>query len=386
MIHHHAPAFQDGEGIYTQSFIGCWVNVLAPHFEEIGLLLPETKNRTPVQDTLVNAPNIKFYPLPLGGKRWDYFQRKKQIRSVCQRVSPGYDMLLVRGITPRQWAVWQACQVQRKAFLLVGSILESRPALGTGISRVLSWVLGHVRLWEYKNICRDGILMANSPNLNKEIKLFSGRDAEFIPTNTLSQTQVQPLCLKEIGSPTQLLFCGRVVQDKGIEELILALGALSQGGSHAYKLRIVGNVQAAYRSSLEVRAKEHGVAKSISWEGFVTFGEKLFAFYREADFLVLPSYHEGFPHCIWEAGAFSLPVLCTKVGGIPGLVDESMVCFIEKKSAIDIAEKIIFLQHNDTERWKQVERLHQYVQKFSVEAAAVQLSEALTKHGNHHVA
>ncbi len=338
--------------------------------------MPETSTQTPMQDTLIDAPNIKLHPLPMGGKRWDYFQRKKQVRAVCQKVSPSYDVLLVRGITPRQWVVWQGCRVKLKAFLLVGSLLENRPPVGVSLSKFLTWALNQLRLQEFKLIGQDGILFANSPELTREIRAVCGKHAQFIPTNTLSQTQFPPLNLRKINNPIQLVFCGRVVQEKGIEELIHALGLLKKQAS-CCQLSIVGKVQSAYRLHLEELAQQVGVTTYISWLGFVPFSEKLLALYQAADFLVLPSYHEGFPHCIWEAGANSLPVVCTKVGGIPGLVDETMVSFVEKRSALAIASTILALQQNDSGRWQKVESLHRYSQQFVVEATARQLCNAL---------
>ena len=182
LIHHHAPAFEDGQGIHVQSFIGCWVNALSHYFEEIGLLLPAVLIKSIVQDTLIDAPNIRFYPLPMGGKRWDYFQRKKQIQATCRKVSNGYDMLLIRGITPRQWTVWQHCDVPGKAFLLVGSLFENRPEFGLGLSRFLTWALSRIRLHEFKKISRQGIMLANSPHLVQEINDFTGNWAQFVPT------------------------------------------------------------------------------------------------------------------------------------------------------------------------------------------------------------
>lgn len=375
LIHHHAPAFVDEQGIHVQSFIGHWVNALSPHLEQIGLLLPVTSVQSAYQDTLICEPNVQLHALPMGGRRWDYFERKRRIGAICREVSKNYDVLLVRGLTPRQWTIWRHCDVQKKAFLLVGSLLENRPKFGWAPDALLTWALSFIRRQEFNRISKTGILLANSPQLVYEISAVSGSAAQFVSTNTLQKNQIPPLERKEIGHPCQLLFCGRVVPDKGIEELIAALGMLQKQGT--YQLWVLGNLAPTYKARLESLAAQWNVENDIYWEGFVPFGPKLLAYYQRADFMVLPSYHEGFPHSIWEAAAFSVPVLTTKVGGIPGLVDDSMVQFIEKKSARDIAEKISWLAHQPSLRWEKVERLYQHGLGFTVEAGAKSLVDVL---------
>jgi glycosyltransferase involved in cell wall biosynthesis len=70
-------------------------------------------------------------------------------------------------------------------------------------------------------------------------------------------------------------------------------------------------------------------------------GPELNKMYQQADLYVIPSYHEGFPRTIWEAMANSLPVIATKVGGIPTyLTHEKNAMLIEPKSVQEIVRGI----------------------------------------------
>lgn len=379
LIHHHAIAFQDDKGIYVQSFIGEWVKTLSSYFDDIGLLLFCSSEHLEYQDTLITERGIKMFKLPKGGKLIDYWSRKKQIVEICMNVSTNYDILLIRGITPKQWTVWQHCNTPKKSFLLVGSLYENQPSFGFSKSKIVTWFLTHVRRFEFKKITRSGIILANSPLLVNEIKQYTGCESTFIPTNTLSDKHIPKLTIRPIKKVCHLLFCGRVVQDKGIEELIHALKILNEKFNNKFNLTLIGPVKKEYQKYLNDVSTKLGIAEKIKWLGFIPFGERLFEAYRLADIFVLPSYHEGFPHSIWEAGANSVPVITTKVGGIPGIVNDEMVFFIEKKSAISISDTIFNILNDPDFRNKKVEALYNITCLFTIESGCQKLYETFNK-------
>jgi glycosyltransferase involved in cell wall biosynthesis len=358
------------------------VKELSLYFEEIGLLLPLSGQKNDTQDTLLDQPNICLYPLPSEGGRLGTFERKRKISQICKKVSENYDLLLVRGITPRQWIVWKNCRTPQKAFLLVGSLRENRPPFGLRLNEILIWSLSHVRRWEFKKIIsiQSALIFANSPHEVREIQDDWAVKALFVSTNTIKNEQIKPLAFREINNPCSLLFVGRVVQDKGIEELIEALALLNSREKIRFILIIVGNVEISYKEKLEFLATKLGIRDQIEWKGFVPFGETLLQLYGAADFFVLPSWHEGFPHSIWEAGATSTPVVVTSVGGIPGLVNDQLVTFINKHSPEDIVFKIENLINHPNIRKAKIERLHAYVKHFTVERGAEEIVKIFKKH------
>ena len=59
-----------------------------------------------------------------------------------------------------------------------------------------------------------------------------------------------------------------------------------------------------------------------------------------ADCLCLPSYHEGQPNVILEALSCGLPVVATRVGGIPEVVGEHNGALVEPRQPADLARGI----------------------------------------------
>jgi glycosyltransferase involved in cell wall biosynthesis len=72
------------------------------------------------------------------------------------------------------------------------------------------------------------------------------------------------------------------------------------------------------RSALEARARSLGIERQVRFLGQCSDVAGLL---RSSDLFVLPSLMEAFPNALMEAMATGLPVVATKVGGIPELVE-----------------------------------------------------------------
>lgn len=377
LIHHHARVFH-GDTLHLQSFIGAWVQELSKHFERVGLLMHETSSREVKQDFEVSAANVELISLgPNGGLR-DRQQRIKRIRRICKGLTNTYDILLIRGITPRQLLIYNNVEVPLKSFLLVGSLKDGKPNFGLSVGKLYAYLMFNHRLREFKKIARNSLLMGNSPRLVEEIKEITGKEAHFIPTNSIAHSHFSNSQRNYSEPELRILFVGRVHQDKGIRELFHAFNALDNPDGQTYILDVVGPCSEELKAEL-LSLLDQDKAARVSFYGFVPFGIELLEYYRKAHFYVLPSYHEGFPHSIWEAGCSNTPVITTPVGGIPGIVNEDQVFFVEKGSSSDIVSAIVQLQSNATIRNGMTASLYELAKDFTVEEAVSDLSTLLSR-------
>lgn len=108
------------------------------------------------------------------------------------------------------------------------------------------------------------------------------------------------------------IFVGRIVRDKGINELIAAFDKLSQ--EHKVRLLLVGTFEDALDPVSESTKKIIEGNSSIEYLG-PQYGTDLLACYAASDCLVFPSYREGFPNTVLEAGAMELPSIVTDING-----------------------------------------------------------------------
>lgn len=108
------------------------------------------------------------------------------------------------------------------------------------------------------------------------------------------------------------LYVGRIVKDKGINELCEAFDKLS--GLAETRLILVGPSEDSL-DPISDKAREI-IAKNPNIESVGgKFGDELLAYYAAADCFVFPSYREGFPNTVLEAGAMGLPSIVTDING-----------------------------------------------------------------------
>ncbi|WP_241557964.1 glycosyltransferase family 4 protein [Falsirhodobacter deserti] len=125
-------------------------------------------------------------------------------------------------------------------------------------------------------------------------------------------------------APARVLFVGRLDSVKGGRLLLEAFGALRERHPDA-ALEIVGD--GPDRAAMEARARELGLGSKVRFHGYRT-QEEVARILSGADMLVLPSFAEGVPVVLMEAMASGLPVVSTRIAGIPELVEDGKTGFL----------------------------------------------------------
>ena len=123
--------------------------------------------------------------------------------------------------------------------------------------------------------------------------------------------------LNEKDGPPRLVCVGRLSPEKGYSGLLAALARLVEEGVD-FSLTIVGDGPSAQVVHADAAALNLG--NRVHFTGALTEAETL-AEIANADMLVLPSLMEGLPVVLIEALALGLPVIASRVAGIPELVE-----------------------------------------------------------------
>lgn len=129
--------------------------------------------------------------------------------------------------------------------------------------------------------------------------------------------------LRDAGStgPFRFLYAGRMLTDKGLNELVEAITGIN---SHGVRCTLslcgfvsAGNVSAISQSTIDRWTTRPGIL-------FLGPSDAMETVYARADCVVLPSYREGMPRSLLEAGAMGLPVVATNVPGCRSIISDGV--------------------------------------------------------------
>lgn len=150
-------------------------------------------------------------------------------------------------------------------------------------------------------------------------KLVAQQRLELLPGSGVDLNRFHPSEKNAHSGQFRFLFAGRMLADKGLYELMAAVRDINH---KEVKCELwlsgfadVDNISAISHEQLSLWAEQPGV----EWLGPTDSIEKL---YGDVDCVVLPSYREGMPRSLLEAGAMGLPVIATNVAGCRHIVKD----------------------------------------------------------------
>ena len=117
-----------------------------------------------------------------------------------------------------------------------------------------------------------------------------------------------------------VLYLGRLREDKGIDVLLRAFCLIKKGHPQV-KLMIAG--EGREKDNLTATAEKLGISRSVEFIGMVQ-GEQKINTLHEALMLVCPSRREAFGIVNLEAFASGIPVIASRVGGIPDIIQDGV--------------------------------------------------------------
>lgn len=250
----------------------------------------------------------------------------------------------------RIYREWQPAVVHShgyRADLLAG------PAAGAlGLSRV-STFHGFTgggwknRLYEYLQIraarrC-DAAIAVSAPIRARLLRSHvSPARVHLIPNALVRRAAVldRTAARAELGlAPTATVigWVGRLSPEKGPDILLRAMPHLADP---AWRVSMIGD--GPLRAELGEMVDQRGLADRVSWHGLIPDAARCYAAF---DCLVLSSRTEGTPIVLLEAMAGGIPVIATRVGGVPDVVreDEGLLVAPEDPEALAAAVRTVLI-------------------------------------------
>ncbi len=130
---------------------------------------------------------------------------------------------------------------------------------------------------------------------------------------------------------------GRMSGEKGADVLVEALSDIKQ----PFKAIFVGD--GPDRTTLQARAAQLGLDSSVHWTGVVPDAAALFSAF---DIFVLSSRTEGIPIVLLEAMRANVPIVATRVGGVPEMLNDTEALLVPSEQPAALAAAISSVRDN----------------------------------------
>ncbi len=145
-------------------------------------------------------------------------------------------------------------------------------------------------------------------------------------------------------SPVQLLFPSRLINEKGVRELLSACRSIWTRGA-SFELLVAGALDAGNRSSLS--AAELAQLRANPRIRCLGHVDDMRALYATCDLVVLPSWREGLSRALIEAAAMERPIITTDVPGCRDVIDHGQCGLLvppHDPEALRLAIELLLLQ------------------------------------------
>lgn len=368
--------FEDKTAIHCG--FGRAVDRIAKSFSKCYLCVPVGANDG-ARDYVLQSDNIELILKPFFGKMFQKMKHPIWILRTAKRLIDASDVIFIRSTMPYLPLVHLYAILRGKPVVqwVICDLLESLRAdpEKTGLKGKLKCTLAWFNERWFRLIRKSsGIyILASGCALYERYK--SPRTT-LVVSSSIREDEFyyrEDTCQKD---PVRILFIGQPRPGKGLIYLVEALSKLKT--SRQVQLAIVGHVRKylAGKARIEKRTDELGLGDKVSWEGYAKLLSDLFGQMRRSDIFVLPTLSEGAPQVLVEARAFGLPVITTRVGGIPSLVEDGkdgiLVAPRDSQALAVAIDKVI---EDNRFRKKLISNGYTTAKKFTVEKFAAQVIE-----------
>jgi glycosyltransferase involved in cell wall biosynthesis len=233
---------------------------------------------------------------------------------------------MVHSMTPKAGllcmiAAW-LCRVPVRVHTFTGLVFPTSTGLKRRVLMATDWLTcacaTHI-IPEGEGVKND---LLNNGITKKPIKVLGYGNVRGVDMEYYRVSEEIRAKSKELKKPESFtfLFVGRIVGDKGINELCEAFERLKET-EKSIRLLLVGRFEDELDPVSDKTRETINNDSSIEAVG-PKYGDELLAYYVAADCFVFPSYREGFPNTVLEAGAMGVPSIVTDINGSREIITE----------------------------------------------------------------
>jgi glycosyltransferase involved in cell wall biosynthesis len=191
----------------------------------------------------------------------------------------------------------------------------------------------------------------NSFNLTKIVKNMTNKHVDVIGNGSVNgvdtryfkdnfSIQEKDIVLNKLNLSNKdfiITFVGRIVKDKGVNELVSVFNNLSKKYNNV-KLLLIGDYK---NESDPISQMSQEIIENNKSIIYLEFQEDISEYLSISSLFVLPSYREGLPNVLIEAGSYGIPLVATNINGCNEIIEhDKNGILINKKDETDLYQSI----------------------------------------------
>jgi glycosyltransferase involved in cell wall biosynthesis len=151
---------------------------------------------------------------------------------------------------------------------------------------------------------------------------------------------------QELNIPNDIFAIGTIAELHPIKGLVYAIDAVSKT-EFPFVYSVIG--EGSERKIIETEIKKHNLENKISLKGFIDNAPKLL---KAFDVFVLSSLSEAFGYVLLESAFANVPIIASRVGGIPEIIHEGAGILVPSMNSIELQKALIKIHENKPESRK----------------------------------
>jgi glycosyltransferase involved in cell wall biosynthesis len=313
-----------GHELFAERAFALFVARLAGAFDRLVLVGREAP--APVRARYAVGAEVELVPLPYYQKLsepWAVLRSSIQSMARFWRALRGVDGVWLLGPHPLAIAFAVLAALRRKRVVLgvrqdTRAYVRSRHP-GRPLLQLAATVLDAI----WRGLARVFPVVVVGPEIASH---YAGARSLLEITVSLVEERdlvpVEAALKRSYRGELRVISVGRLEAEKNPLLLADVLARLVGQDGDRWRLTVCG--EGAMHAMLEDRLRALGIAERAELLGYVPFGPRLLALYRDSHALLHVSWTEGLPQVLVEAFAAGLPVVATDVGGVASAVGEAV--------------------------------------------------------------
>lgn len=191
----------------------------------------------------------------------------------------------------------------------------------TGFSKFILTITEFLTYWSATHVFPNSLnlekwIQGNFKSASRKLKVIGKGSSNGIDTNYFQKSKEVVLLAAEFRETNNisqeaivLCFVGRLVRDKGIEELVAAFNQLKEPNTYLLLLGDYEDQREPLNSTTKQEIQSNERILSVGFQSDIRM------YLAVSDVFVFPSYREGFPNALLQACAMGLPCIATNING-----------------------------------------------------------------------